>query len=210
MIDGVLVVGQSDQFARIEEVADGYRLMVVWGHHREGQRHCVVGSDNRLGGKLAAERLIAWGVRRLAFLGDRNAIEFAACFAGAAEVARAMGVAVEAFPTHLAPDRMARQVRGHIAAMAGRFDGIFAATDMLALTCLGELRARGVGVPDEVAVVGFDDLPLARHTAPPLTTVRQDIKAGAWAMVDLLVRRLGGAETESLIMPPRLVVRDSA
>ena len=70
MIDGVVVIGQSDQFDRIEEVADGYLPMVVWGNHQEGQRHCVVGADNRLGGRLAAERLIAAGAKRLAFFGD--------------------------------------------------------------------------------------------------------------------------------------------
>ena len=53
MIDGVLVIGQSDQFDRIEDVADGYLPMVVWGNHAEGQRHCVVGTNNRLGGRMA-------------------------------------------------------------------------------------------------------------------------------------------------------------
>ena len=73
MIDGVIVVGQSDQFERIEDVADGYLPMVVWGNHQEGHRRCVVGTDNRLGGKLAVEKLIASGCKSLRISGRHTA-----------------------------------------------------------------------------------------------------------------------------------------
>jgi DNA-binding LacI/PurR family transcriptional regulator len=211
MIDGVIVIGQSDQFERIEEVAEGYRAMVVWGNHQEGQRHCVVGTDNRLGGRLAAERLIAAGARRIAFLGDTGPMEFAARFAGAADVAARMGLApIIPLATHLSPDRASEEIARHLADYADRIDGIFAATDTLAALCLTELRAQGIAVPDAIRLVGFDDLPIARQTVPPLTTVRQDIAAGARGLVDLLLRRLAGESTESLVLPPGLVVRETA
>lgn len=210
MIDGVIVIGQSDQLDRIEEVADGYGPMVVWGNHTEGQRHCVVGTDNRLGGRIAAERLIAAGALRLAFLGDTTAIEFAARFAGAQDVTDRMGVSIIALPTHLSPDRASEEIARHLAVTHGRIDGIFAATDTLAALCLTELRNRGVAVPSDMKVIGFDDLPVARQTVPALTTVRQDIAAGARGLVDLLLRRLAGEKTESLILPPQLVMRHTA
>lgn len=210
MVDGVIVIGQSDQFERIEEVADGYLPMVVWGNHQEGQRHCVVGTDNRLGGKLAAERLIASGAKKLAFLGDTQPIEFAARFTGAKEVAEKMGVTIRALSTHLSPQRTGQEIAEHLQKIEGKVDGIFAATDTIAVTCLKELRERGMDVPRQLKVVGFDDLPISSQTAPPLTTVRQDIAAGAKGLVDLLLRRLAGEDTESLVLPPRLMVRDSA
>ncbi|WP_296718565.1 LacI family DNA-binding transcriptional regulator [Erythrobacter sp.] len=210
MIDGVIVIGQSDQFVRIEDVADGYLPMVVWGNHQQGQRHCVVGTDNRLGGRMAAERLIAAGARRIAFVGDTTPIEFAARFAGAEDVAQRMGADIVALPTHLSPDRASDEIARHLAAADGRIDGIFAATDTLAALCLTALRDRGIAVPDTVRLVGFDDLPIARQTVPPLTTVRQDIAAGARGMVQLLLRRLAGEETESLVLPPQLVIRQSS
>ena len=210
MIDGVVVIGQSDQFERIEEVADGYLPMVVWGNHTEGQRHCVVGTDNRLGGRLAAERLIAAGATRLAFLGDTGPMEFAARHAGAQDVAERMGVSLIALPTHLSPDRAGEEIAAHLTAHAADIDGIFAATDTLAALCMTVLRERGIAVPDEVRLVGFDDLAIARQTAPPLTTIRQDIAAGARGLVQLLLRRLGGEETESLVLPPQLVIRQTA
>ncbi len=211
MIDGLIVIGQSDQFARIEEVADGYRAMVVWGDHQEGQRHCVVGTDNRLGGRMAAEQLVAAGARRIAFLGDAGPTEFAARYAGAQDVAARMGLPpVLALPTHLSPDRASEEIAAHIAQHGGAIDGIFAATDTLAALCLTELRRCGIGVPQDVKLVGFDDLPIARQTVPPLTTVRQDIAAGAKALVDLLLRRLAGETTESLVLPPEMAVRETA
>lgn len=210
MVDGVIVIGQSDQFERIEDVADGYLPMVVWGNHQEGQRHCVVGSDNRLGGKLAAERLIASGAKSLAFLGDTQPIEFAARFAGAKEVAEKMGVSIRALPTHLSPDRTGEEIAEHLQVIEGKVDGIFAATDTIAVTCLKELRERGIEVPRQLKILGFDDLPISSQTSPPLTTVRQDIAAGAKGLVDLLLRRLKGEDTESLVLRPHLIIRETA
>ena len=65
-------------------------------------------------------------------------------------------------------------------------------------------------MPGKVRLVGYDDLPIAAQTAPTLTTIRQDIAAGARGMVDLLLRRLNGEDTESLVMPPRLIARQTA
>lgn len=209
MIDGVVVIGQSDQFERIEEVADGYLPMVVWGNHQEGQRHCVVGTDNRLGGKLAAEKLVAAGARKLAFLGDTQPIEFAARFAGAKEVADKMGVTIRPLSTHLSTDRMSDEINRHLGELQGEIDGIFAATDAIAVTCLKELRRHEIDVPGAMKVVGFDDLPIARQTVPALTTVRQDIAAGAKGLIDLLMRRLAGEDTESLILRPHLITRET-
>ncbi|QQN74388.1 LacI family DNA-binding transcriptional regulator [Croceicoccus sp. YJ47] len=209
MIDGVVVIGQSDQFDRIEDVANGYLPMVVWGNHQEGQRHCVVGTDNRLGGKLAAENLVSAGATSLAFLGDTQPIEFAARFGGAKDVAARMGVTIRALPTHLSADRMGGEIARHLRKIQGEVDGIFAATDAIAVACLKELREHDIDVPGEMKIVGFDDLPIARQTVPPLTTVRQDIAAGAKGLVDLLMRRLGGEDTESLILPPHLIIRET-
>ena len=210
MIDGLLVIGQSDQFDRIEEAADGYLPMVVWGNHAEGQRHCVVGTDNRLGGRLATERLIDGGARHIFFLGDTSAVEFAARYDGARDVAERMGVKVTPLSSHLSSDRLEAEVAANLDRTFEPGDAIFAATDTLAIASLARLKALDIAVPERVRIVGFDDLPLAAQTAPPLTTVRQDIRAGAFAMVDLLIRRLAGEDTESIVMPPRLIERITA
>ena len=211
MLDGVLMIGQSDQFDTIERIAGRYRPLVVWGVHREGQVHCSVGTDNRAGGFLAADHLIRRGARRLAFLGDIAAPEVAARFEGCVAAAADAGLAeVKLLKTHLAQEDMERDIAAHFGEMPGRIDGIVAASDMIAMTALRGLADHGVVVPDMMRVVGYDDLPLAAQTVPRLSTIRQDIAAGAAAMVDALARRLAGESSPSVILDPALVERDTS
>ncbi|MDE2595437.1 MAG: LacI family DNA-binding transcriptional regulator [Sphingomonadales bacterium] len=211
MLDGVLMIGQSDQFETIERVAEYYKPLVVWGSHREGQVHCTVGSDNFAGGGLAARRLIERGAGRLAFFGDTRGPEIEQRLFGArAAVAASGGVLLKVFPTHLSAEQLGPQIAAHLDELGDWVDGIVAATDVIAMTAIGQLQQRGCPVPDRVAVVGYDDLPLATQTVPPLTTVRQDIAEGAKAMVAALHRRIAGEDTPSVVMAPELVVRASA
>jgi DNA-binding LacI/PurR family transcriptional regulator len=97
-------------------------------------------------------------------------------------------------------------------------DGVFAASDVMASGALRVLRSRGRRVPDDVAVVGFDDMvSVAEWTDPPLTTIRQDIEEMGRLMAQLLLHALepvqdpdGVPAVSSIITPTRLVVRDSA
>jgi DNA-binding LacI/PurR family transcriptional regulator len=87
------------------------------------------------------------------------------------------------------------------------FDALFAASDLIAVTAIQALTKAGRSVPEDVSVVGFDDIALARYSAPPLSTIRQDLAAGAEAMVDMVFRRIAGEDTGSLFMTPELVRR---
>ena len=211
MLDGVLLIGQSDQFETIERVAANYRPLVAWGEHRDGQMHCSVGTDNYVGGKLAAERLMARGATRLAFLGDIGPPEMAARCKGASDAVAAAGhQPVEVMPTPLSSDAMVPHIDQHFANVRGRIDGIVAASDVIAMRALRVLADKRIKVPGDVALVGYDDLPLASHTVPRLTSVHQDLRRGAAAMVDALFKRMAGEDAPSLVMPPRLAERDTA
>ncbi len=204
MMDGVLLIGQSDQLATIERVAARYRPLVVWGAHGAGQAHCSVGSDNREGGRLQARRLVARGAKRIVFLGDVRPPEIEARWEGVRDIAPD---AVH-LDVHLASDVMGEQIAAHVERLRGA-DGIAAASDVIAMTTLRVLADAGVAVPGDVAVVGFDNLPLAGWTVPRLTTVRQDIERGAREMVAKLFARIGGEEPGATVMAPVLVARDS-
>ncbi|MFN4134079.1 MAG: LacI family DNA-binding transcriptional regulator [Novosphingobium sp.] len=211
MLDGAFVIGQSNQSAVIERVAREYRPLVVWGSHREGQVQCTVGVDNAAGGRLAAEHLLKRGARHLAFFGDTNGPEIADRLHGAnSAVSDVSGASLQPFATHLASDEMADQIAGHLDELGSAVDGIVCASDIIAMTTIRLLHERGRRVPDEVAVTGFDDLPIASRMVPQLTTVRQDIAAGAKAMVAALHRRIAGEDAPSTVMQPELMVRESA
>ncbi|QMW24071.1 LacI family DNA-binding transcriptional regulator [Sandaracinobacteroides saxicola] len=211
-VDGVLVIGQSDQAEALDRVAARYRPLVAWGGHRPGQRHCSVGSDNRHGGALAATHLIERGCRRIAFFGDPRALEFRQRLEGCRAALAAAGMAqdVIVFPAHLMAEEAHADVSAFLHRESARPDGIVAASDVVALATLRALALAGVAVPEDVRVVGHDDLPLARQALPPLTTVRQDFATGAAQLVSLLLRRIAGEETESVVMTPELVVRRSS
>ncbi|ADG87562.1 LacI family transcriptional regulator [Thermobispora bispora] len=89
-------------------------------------------------------------------------------------------------------------------------DAVFAANDMMAIGALQTLRQAGRRVPDDVAVVGFDDIEAARYTEPPLTTVRHPVAEQAAAMVRLLLNLFDGGPADPVILPTELVVRESA
>ncbi|OYW99831.1 MAG: LacI family transcriptional regulator, partial [Caulobacter vibrioides] len=109
-------------------------------------------------------------------------------------------------PAHFTVESAEPSVRALIDSGAA-FDGVLAASDLIAVTAINALTAAGRSVPAEISVVGFDDISLARYSAPPLTTVRQDLAKGAHIMVDLLFQRIADAPTESVFMTPELVVR---
>jgi DNA-binding LacI/PurR family transcriptional regulator len=89
-------------------------------------------------------------------------------------------------------------------------DAVFVASDLMAHGALSVLRRAGRRVPDDVAVIGFDDIELARYTEPPLTTIRQPVVQLGHELARQLLRLAGGVEIEAaLVLPTSLVVRDS-
>ena len=208
-IDGLLLVGQSDQFAVIERVAQRYAPLVVWGAHRPGQHHLTIGSDNFAGGGMAARHLIAQGRTRLMFVGDPAPPEFADRLAGFAAAADEAGVPCEVLATSMMPEVVHAAVAARLA--EGRVpDAIFAASDVAAMSVLRALTEAGVDIPGTTAVIGYDDVTLAAHTSPSLTTIRQDLEIGTELMVDRLLKRIAGEPAESAIVPPFLILRQSA
>lgn len=211
MLDGVLLIGQSDQFETIERVAATYRPLVVWGSHLPGQRHCAVGVDNFRGGQMVGERLIARGCKRIAFMGEVRTLELHERHRGLCAAAAAAGLEPPLqLDTHLASDVMAGEIAAHLDRLGDRIDGIAAASDVIAMRAVRLLTDRGVRVPEDMPITGFDDLPLAEYTVPRITTIRQDLQTGAQAMVTALFARIEGRETASVEMTPVLVERDTA
>ncbi len=92
-----------------------------------------------------------------------------------------------------------------------RPDAVFAASDLMAVGAMRALRSAGLRVPEDVAVVGFDDSPVCRHTEPELTTVRQPVVEMGRVMADLLLTRMVGGEVPAeTVLPTQLVVRASS
>lgn len=210
--DGLVLIGQSTQHEALNNVSDTYRPMVVWGAQVPDQRYCTVGSDSVQGGRLAVAHLAAQGRKRIAFLGATDAPEAVQRFQGYRQGLAEAGLPFDPALVIPAPYTMddARAVIAGVVATGVTFDAAFAFSDVIALAAISALTEVGRTVPDDVAVVGFDDIVLARHSNPPLTTIRQDLAYGARAMIDLLFRRMAGEDAPSALCPVELVVRGSS
>jgi DNA-binding LacI/PurR family transcriptional regulator len=210
--DGVIVIGQSTEHRALEAAAKHYLPLVVWGGHLTHQHYCSVGSDNVGGARTAVEHLLQTGRRRIVFLGETVAPEMRQRYEGyELALARAPrgSAAPRAVSAHLTADTAYESMRAAIREGL-RFDAVFAATDVIAFSAMRAIVASGLTVPGDVAVVGFDDISLASHVTPTLTTVRQDLQRGAKTLVELLFRRIDGEATPSATMPAELIVRESS
>jgi DNA-binding LacI/PurR family transcriptional regulator len=186
--------------------------MVVWGAQLKNQRYVTVGSDNEGGGYLATSHLIAQGCRRIAFLGDPVVPEVRARLGGYARALESKGIGRSAsleVPVRFGGDAAYDSVSSLLDANA-KFDGIFACSDVIAMSAMRALTERGRRIPADVAVAGFDDIPLAAYTTPPLTTVRQDYQAGARLLVEKVVRAIAGEVVNPEVIATELIVRGSS
>jgi len=172
-----------------------------------------VGCDNHAGGAMAARHLLALGRRRIAFLGCPTSgnPEFKLRYQGCCEAIEAAGLEVD---PALQVDSLLQETSGYEAAekllaSGADFDAIFAASDLIAFGALNCLSKHGVAVPEQVSVVGFDDVPAASYFKPALTTVRQDTLRAAEGLVDGLLHMIGGERVAAVLLPPSLIIRDS-
>jgi DNA-binding LacI/PurR family transcriptional regulator len=186
--------------------------VVVWGGRVGRVRYTLVGSDNVKGGMLAADHLLSLKRKRILFLGDPSLPEVALRYEGFEAAHREHGLAHNpklTIPLNFGGETTYRAVLDLIDSKA-RFDGIVAASDVLAMAAMHALRARGLDIPSDVAVVGYDNIGQAAMTNPPLTTIDQHIKLGGERMVELLLRKIDGKTAASTLLPTTLVVRESS
>ncbi len=209
---GVILIGQWRQHEQLNELAARHVPIVVWGAQLPQQLYTTVGGDNVSGGLLATAHLIEQGCRRIAFFGDINLPEVAQRYRGycnalathALTVDPQLRVSVSFVPEggDLAVQEMARR--------QVPYDAIFACSDLLAMTAINTLRDLGKQVPGDVAVVGYDDIALSAYYHPPLTTIRQPVRAAGEALVVALLALVDGRPVESAQLPTELIVRATA
>ena len=185
----------------------GLPLVLINGTRDEVADHCLA-CDDALGVEMALEHLVSLGHRRIGLaVGPRHFVPVRRKVRALRAVGERLGVQVDVEHTFYT-------VEGGAAAGAALLDrgatAVVAASDLMALGVIREAVARGVQVPGELSVVGFDDSILMQFTNPPLTTVRQPVEALARATVDRLQWQLQGQEPPrhgEVLFAPELVVR---
>jgi DNA-binding LacI/PurR family transcriptional regulator len=209
--DGVMLVALRGDDPLIDIAARSGLPTVFIGLPMHGTPPFYVEADNAGGARAATEHLLRAGRRRIAMITGpddtavgrerRRGYTEALMLAGLQPYATEPGDFMET---------------GGAAAMRTlldehpALDAVLAANDNMAAGALRVLRAAGRTVPGDVAVVGFDDLPIAVHTDPKLTTVRQPVQALGREAARMLIELLEGVQPDPFILPTKVVVRESA
>ncbi|MFG6415690.1 LacI family DNA-binding transcriptional regulator [Roseateles sp. DC23W] len=211
-VDGLVVMSPhaDDDFLAQNLPHNLPAVLLNSGVRRPSQR--VFAIDNFGGAREMTEHLVRTGRRRIAFLGG-PAANFEA---RERERGYRAGLGKSAKPWLLAGDfseSAGERTGAALLAMpaAERPDAVFAANDIMAIGLLGALQAGGVRVPEDIALAGFDDIPVARYVSPALTTMQVPIAALGGQALDALADALDGAAagTDATVMPVQLVVRRS-
>lgn len=213
-VDGALVDGlvlPPDRIARF--VRDGFPIVCL-DRDIDSSAIPLVQVDNHLGGRLATEHLLDLGHTRIAHVTGAQSLHISEDrLAGYRDALSADGI--HPHPALVEPGTFTEE-GGYLAARAllrrdPHVTAIFAANDLSAVGILNAIAEAGRRVPEQISVVGFDDLRLAQYTAPPLTTVRQPAAEIARLATELLIGLTRGEEVGQMrqVLAPSLVVRGS-
>lgn len=214
-VDGVLLISVHGDDPMPTAITAAGVPLVEMGRPLSGRRADYVDADNAAGARAAVRHLVAAGRRSLATVtGPLDMSPGLDRLSGYADAVRAeeMAAATERVAHGDFTETSGQRAMSLLIEATPELDGVFIASDLMAIGALRALRESGRRVPDDVAVVGFDDAPLAAYADPPLTTVRQPVERLGQEMVRLLLHRLSDPRglPRAVVLPTELVVRSSA
>lgn len=212
---GLLVTPVGKDLVRLRRLRDRGTAVVLVDRMSKTKDFSSVAVNDRLGGRLAAEHLLAQGRRRIAFIGGpRGLTQVSTRLRAAQDAVRSFGSGQLSFVetatmNALAGRQAVEQLLG--AGRRERPDAIFAANDLVALGALQALTLAGLRVPDDMAIVGYDDIDFAASAAIPLSSVRQPAQELGHTAAGLLLDAIDAPEatTRHVVLEPELVVRQS-
>jgi DNA-binding LacI/PurR family transcriptional regulator len=214
--DGIILLGYGDYLetrSRLESLVAHGTHFVRWGAVLADQPGLSIGCDNYQGAYDVTRHLTSLGRRHVAFLGHASSHypEFLERFRGYSDALEHAGLACDA---QQQIDAITTAASGHMAAAEllrrnQPLDAIVAASDLIAIGALRALQEANIDVPGQISVVGFDDIPAAGVTHPPLTTVMQDTRLAGEVLVESLLKLVHGEPVQSQTLGSRLVVRRS-
>ena len=213
-VDGFIVVRTRRQDARIDYLRRAGMPFVVFGRTEGTLDFPFVDEDGVLGMRLMADHLARLGYRRIACIAPPRELMFAHYrLQGLREGLAEHGVILEESQIHDSDltQRGGFAMAQSLLANAGPPEAIAACNDLMALGAMSAAQGSGLAVGRDVAITGFDDIPMAEHSHPPLTTLHQPIYEIAATLTDMLLAIIAGQtpQQSQVILKPRLVIRRS-
>lgn len=206
--DGVIILGgRTEPAPWVDEIAERIPTVMVGRVKELPAKAAGVALDHRAGAVAAVRHLIDRGAKRIVHLaGPQDWFDAHDRLAGYQDACREAGLEPLVLHANTWDAEAAGPLMGQL---PSGVDAVFAANDQLALGAMTALQNRGLSVPGDVAVVGFDDMPGVSVLRPPLTTVRQDFKRIGGLAVHALHRLLNGEHVGPIQVDPDLIIRQS-
>ena len=186
--------------------------MVVWGYPVSDKNYVVVGGDNAGGGYKATKHLLDLGRRRIAFFGNTNNPENATRYEGYLKALREYGIDANPelkvdvpFEMHHAREAIMNMLESKV-----DLDSVVCISDVMALAAMSTFQEVSLRVPEDIAVVGYDDISLAAYSSPQLTTVRQNIRHAGRILVESVLGLINDEDVPDTTLASELVVRKSS
>jgi LacI family transcriptional regulator len=212
-VDGFIMTTALRVDPLVEEACDQGIPLVLVVRNVDDHRAAAVTSDERLGTRIAVEHLFDLGHRRIACIsGPQTVSTGAARLAGFTEAMAARGLDVDpALVAEAASFTIDEGERAmdELLDSGLPFTGVLAGNDMLAIGCISTLTGRGLRCPQDISVIGFNDMPLADRLSPPLTTLRVPYYDLGTYAADLFIEQLEGRPKREITVVQDLVVRSS-
>jgi DNA-binding LacI/PurR family transcriptional regulator len=212
-VDGFILMTSTRKQTHVKALLDLGAPFIIWGVPQPKQKYCSVTGDNLAGGRLATEHLIGLGRERIGFIGGPSYdVEVQHRLAGYEEALNDAGREIDQilieygdFSNTSGADAMKRLLK-----KAPEIDAVFVNSDLMAIAAMDVIRDVGRRVPEDLAVVGYDDLSIAAHSNPPLTTIRQNIPLAGKLLAQNLIEYLQTGMVTNVSIPVELIVRKSA
>ena len=214
--DGIILLGYGDYIdyeEKLQQLLAQETHFVCWGAQVEGHPEFTIRSNNREGGRQAAHHLLQLGYRSFGFIGiaSGHAPEFFERYQGYLDVLAEHGIRPQDVPQF---DAISTEQAGYSAtqqlfAAGHRPRAIFTASDLIAIGVIRAVQAAGLRVPEDVAVVGFDDIPMASFCTPPLTTIQQNTTLAGEMLVVNLLKLIAQESISQTEIEPKMIVRRS-
>jgi len=211
--DGFILMTSTRKQHHIKLLAEMGAPFIAWGVPHPKYHYSTVTGDNFTGGKLATEHLIGRGRTCIAFLGGPSEeLEVQYRYDGYAQALKQAGK--DSDPALVVNSELwgssAAEAMRTLLARNPAMDAVFVNSDMMAVAAMNVLRETGRRIPEDVAVVGYDNLSIAEQCTPPLTTVSQNIYLAGRLLAQNLLQYLKTRAVTHVTVPVELVVRQSA
>ncbi len=211
-VDGFILMTSTRKQNHIRMLLEMGAPFIAWGVPQPNQSYPSVTGDNFNGGKLATEHLIQTGREQIAFLGGpAEELEVQYRYQGYKSALEKAGKSID--PVLIAygdfSNTSGAAVMNKLLEQAPDLDAVFVNSDLMAIAAMDMIREQGCRVPEDIAVVGYDDLSIAEYSNPPLTTIRQNIPMAGKILAQNLIQYLQTGIVTNVAVPVELVVRKS-